>query len=79
MKFCPECGSQFTSGTEKFCPNCGYEIEKGTERRSEGEKMDSINIQNTGGDVIGVGVSGSGNIIGKKITANQGAFDKLDA
>jgi hypothetical protein len=30
-------------------------------------KRDEIHIGNTGGDVIGVGVSGSGNIIGKSI------------
>lgn len=78
MKFCPECGSEFTTGTEKFCPSCGYEVEKGTKGTSRGEKKDSISIQNTGGDVTGVGVSGSGHIIGKQITINQSTYNKLE-
>jgi hypothetical protein len=34
---------------------------------NSGSKRDEIHIGNVGGDVIGVGVSGSGNIIGKSI------------
>jgi hypothetical protein len=77
MKFCPECGFQFPSGTEKFCPNCGYDINKGV-TRVPGRNDNSINIENTGGNVIGVGVSGSGNIIGKDITINKGSYNKLE-
>jgi len=78
MKFCPECGSQFASGTEKFCPNCGYDVNKGRTPTPGENKKNSINIQNTGGDVVGVGVSGSGNIIGKQITVNQATYNKLE-
>lgn len=77
MKFCPECGTQFTTGTEKFCPNCGYDINKGAIITSGQNDKNSINIQNTGGDVFGVGVSGSGNIIGKDITVNQTTYNNL--
>ena len=34
---------------------------------SSGSKRDEIHFGNVGGDVVGVGVSGSGNIIGKNI------------
>jgi hypothetical protein len=34
---------------------------------SSGSKRDEIHFGNVGGDVVGVGVSGSGNIIGKSI------------
>lgn len=78
MKFCPECGSQFTSGTEKFCPDCGYDINKGVAVAAEGKNKNSIHIEGTGGDVIGVDVSGSGNIIGKEITVNKTAYNKLE-
>jgi hypothetical protein len=72
MKFCPECGHQFTSGSEKFCPNCGYDINK-----EDGLSRDrnSANIENTGGDVFGVGVSGSGNVIGKNIVIGSGTIN----
>lgn len=78
MKFCPECGTQFTTGTEKFCPNCGYDVNKGATATSGENNKNSISIQNTGGDVFGVGVSGSGNIIGKQITVNQATYNKLE-
>ena len=71
MKFCPECGHQFTSGSEKFCPNCGYDINKGG---GASRDRNSVNIENTGGDVFGVGVSGSGNIIGKNIVIGDGTI-----
>jgi hypothetical protein len=35
----------------------------------------SIHIQDTGGDVIGVGVRGSGNIIGKNIVVGSGTIN----
>jgi hypothetical protein len=34
-------------------------------------KRDEIHIGSVGGDAIGIGVSGSGNTIGKGITINQ--------
>lgn len=78
MKFCPECGTQFATGAEKFCPSCGYDVNKGGVAASERKNKNSINIQNTGGDVFGVGVSGSGNIIGKDIMVNQTTYNKLE-
>jgi|SRR5687768_10545054 predicted nucleic acid-binding Zn-ribbon protein len=77
MKFCPECGFQFSSGTEKFCPNCGFDISKGVLKGTEGNR-EAISIQNRGGDVTGVGVSGTGHIIGKQITINQSTYNKLE-
>ena len=41
-------------------------------------KRDEIHIGNVGGDVLGVGVSGSGNIIGKNMTVNQTIYNKLE-
>ena len=41
-------------------------------------KRDEIHIGNVGGDVVGVGVSGSGNIIGKNMTVNQTTYNKLE-
>lgn len=73
MKFCPECGFQFTSGNEKFCTDCGYAINK----EIPSEKK-SIHIEGTGGDVIGVDVSGTGNIIGKEIRLNKTAYNNLE-
>src|SRR5215217_1321713 len=71
MKFCPECGYQFTSGSEKFCPECGYDINKGG---GTARDRNSVNIENTGGDVFGVGVSGSGHTIGKNIVVGSGTI-----
>jgi hypothetical protein len=68
MTFCSNCGQQL-AGTEKFCPNCGQELKKG------GAVADSINIQGTGGDVFGVGVRGSDNIIGKNIVVGSGTIN----
>ncbi len=41
-------------------------------------KRDEIHVGNVGGDVVGVGVSGSGNIIGKNITVSQTTYIKLE-
>jgi hypothetical protein len=73
MKYCPECGYQFTTGNEKFCPSCGYNIDKGG--GGGGRDRDSVTINNTGGDVFGVGVSGSGNIIGKNVVVGSGTIN----
>lgn len=78
MKFCPECGFEFTTGTEKFCLNCGYDVNKGAALLSEGKNKNSIHIERTGGDVVGIGVTGSGNIIGKEITINKTTYNKLE-
>jgi hypothetical protein len=71
MKFCPECGHQFTAGNEKFCPICGYDINKGG---GISRDRNSVNIENTGGDIFGVGVSGSGHTIGKNIVVGSGTI-----
>jgi hypothetical protein len=71
MVFCSNCGSQLSLGTEKFCPNCGQDLSKG---RREEENRGVINISRTRGDVMGVGVSGSGNIIGKNIVVGSGTI-----
>ena len=73
MPFCSNCGQQLTIGTEKFCPNCGQDLKVGGATKDNAG--DSINIQGTGGDVIGVGVRGSGNIIGKNIVVGSGTIN----
>ena len=39
------------------------------------EDKDNITISNTSGDVIGVDVSGSGNVIGKNIVVGNGTIN----
>jgi hypothetical protein len=63
MAFCSNGGSHLSLGTEKFCSNGGQGLSKG--ERREDEKT-GINISGTQGDVIGTGISGSGNIIPSK-------------
>jgi hypothetical protein len=72
MVFCSNCGSQLSLGTEKFCPNCGYDLSK---RGREEENRGGINISGTQGDLIGAGVSGTGNIIGKNIVVGDGTIN----
>jgi DNA repair exonuclease SbcCD ATPase subunit len=77
MKDCSNCGSQLSLGTEKFCPDCGQDLSKGRigeELKTEGNTR-GINISGTQGDVIGTGVSGSGNIIGKNIVVGDGTIN----
>jgi len=76
MVFCSNCGSQLTLGTEKFCPQCGYDLNKGgrVQNLQTQENRGGISISGTGGDVMGVGVSGSGNIIGKNIVVGSGTI-----
>lgn len=71
MPFCSNCGQQLSIGTEKFCPNCGKVLKGG----STNDTRSSISIQGTGGDVIGVGVSSSSNIIGKNIVVGSGTIN----
>jgi hypothetical protein len=73
LTFCSKCGQELTLGIEKFCPNCGQDLNKGGATADKIGK--SINIQGTGGDVIGVGVNGSGNIIGKNIVVGSGTIN----
>jgi hypothetical protein len=76
MVFCSNCGSQLTLGTEKFCPQCGYDLNKGGRMQNPQtqENRGGISISGTGGDVMGVGVSGSGNVIGKNIVVGSGTI-----
>ena len=48
MNFCPECGLQLSSGTEKFCPNCGYDVKNESLTASGTTYKNSINIDKTG-------------------------------
>jgi hypothetical protein len=63
-------------GTEKFCPQCGYDLNKGgrIQNLQTQENRGGISISGTGGDVMGVGVSGSGNVIGKNIVVGSGTI-----
>jgi hypothetical protein len=79
MKFCSECGQQLAASTEKFCPNCGLDLMKGGVKKdlleNNNRQNQSIKIDNTKGDVMGVGFSGSGNIIGKNIVVGSGTIN----
>jgi hypothetical protein len=76
MKFCSECGQEFITGTEKFCPSCGRDLKKAEDGELvESDGKNSINIDHAAGDVIGVGVSGSGHIIGKNVVAGSGTIN----
>jgi tetratricopeptide (TPR) repeat protein len=61
VKYCHACGCKLPFGIEKFCPNCGQNLVQ------EKEEVNGIDITDTKGDVIGVGITGTGNIIGKEI------------
>jgi hypothetical protein len=75
MKYCPECGFQFTTGMEKFCSSCGYDVNKGVAAGLDSDKKTSVHIEKTAGDVFGVGVSSSGNIIGKNVVVGSGTIN----
>ena len=61
MKYCHSCGCKLSSDTEKFCPECGQNL---TQEKTE---ANGIDITDTKGDVIGVGIKGTGHFIGKEI------------
>ena len=67
MKYCHQCGHNLTLGIEKFCPSCGTGFQQDAVLEIDGkhDKNISVNIQDTKGDQIGIGVSGTRNIIGK--------------
>jgi hypothetical protein len=77
VKYCPNCGSQLNLGTEKFCSNCGQNLDLSQQGRIDigGNRDRSIGIHDTQGDVMGVGFSGSGNIIGKNIVVGSGTIN----
>ena len=72
MKYCPECGHRLDRGTEKFCPECGEELGQAATSGRYDSKKSSIGITDTKGDVLGVGVGGTGNIIAKEVSSIQG-------
>lgn len=72
-RVCTGCGFQLTTGSGKFCPNCGYIMNKGT--GAAPSERNAIKIENTGGDVFGIGVSGSGNVIGKNVGVRPGTIN----
>jgi tetratricopeptide (TPR) repeat protein len=61
LKYCHACGCKLSLGTEKFCPECEQNLIQ------KKEEVNGIDITDTRGDVIGVGIEGTGNIIGKNI------------
>ncbi|MGE5634650.1 MAG: tetratricopeptide repeat protein, partial [Deltaproteobacteria bacterium] len=61
MKYCHSCGCKLSSDTEKFCPECGQILIQ------KEEEVNGIGITDTKGDVIGVGIKGTGHFIGKEI------------
>ena len=71
MKFCYNCGNTLSLGSERFCSSCGQDLNKGSQNKPEG----STSISGNRGDVIGVGVSGSGNTIGKNIVIGSGTIN----
>jgi hypothetical protein len=63
VTFCHQCGYQLNLGIEKFCPKCGTNLQAvSLDTRSSV----STDISNALGDVLGTGVSGNKNIIGKE-------------
>src|SRR5215831_8359714 len=68
MTFCHNCGTKLTLGNENFCPRCGTNLQQN--KTTVDNHNQSIGVQHTAGDVIGAGISGSGNIIGKDTKGN---------
>jgi methyl-accepting chemotaxis protein len=77
MRFCSACGQELITGTEKFCSSCGQDLKKEEDEvlLEPNRKNSSINIDHAGGDVFGVGVSGSGHIIGKNVVVGSGTIN----
>ena len=61
LPFCHQCGYNLQLGIEKFCPNCGYNLHNG----QAGGNVNSLNITDTKGDVLGAGFVCDKNIIAK--------------
>jgi hypothetical protein len=61
----------------KFCPSCGNDLlrKSGLGNNSNNNQNKSINIKNSKGDIIGVGVSGFGHTIGKNIVIGSGTIN----
>jgi tetratricopeptide (TPR) repeat protein len=73
MNFCHICGLKLTLGNENFCPKCGTNLQQKIATVGSGKMTDNnqlVDIQHTGGDVIGTGFSGSGNITAKDTKGN---------
>lgn len=75
MKYCPDCDSQLAIENAKFCSNCGNDLKKNKINDDDDNQTKSIKIENSKGDIIGVGVSGSGHTIGKNIVIGSGSIN----
>jgi hypothetical protein len=67
VTFCHNCGLKLL-GNENFCPQCGIKLQQN--KTIVDNNKQSIGVQNTTGDVMGVGISWSGNTIGKDTKGN---------
>ena len=67
MKYCHQCRQHLELGIEKFCPACGFDLKNPTSAKNNNGRFNSINISETASDVIGTGVSGDKNVIGKGV------------
>jgi hypothetical protein len=76
MNYCYNCGNRLSTHSEKFCSNCGKNLDERlimtNENNAEGKG--SIYIHGNQGDIIGVGFTGSNNIIGKNISVGNNAI-----
>jgi tetratricopeptide (TPR) repeat protein len=63
VNYCHECGYKLARGTEKHCPNCGLNLIHNKGKNNDGSTL----ITDTSGAVIGTGLTGNDNIIGKDI------------
>ncbi len=74
MKYCYNCGSTLSLGTEKFCPSCGQNLGQHPQE-SNVNPSNSVSITDTKGNVIGVGFRGSGNVIGEQVVVGSGTIN----
>jgi zinc-ribbon domain len=72
VKYCSNCGSQLSLGTEKFCPQCGYDLNKGVVRGG-GEEVTTLQTEE---NKRGINISGTqSDIIGKNIVIDSGMIN----
>ena len=65
--FCPQCRYSSVFNIQEYCTSCGTKLQQKERVEAASWNSSSIGIQDTKGDVIGISVSGTGNIIGKEI------------
>jgi hypothetical protein len=72
MVFCHNCGHKLALGDENFCPRCGTALQQlHFSKTIVHNNIQSIGVQQTGRDVIGAGISGTGNITAKDTKGNS--------